>query len=121
MKFFCELCGCRDAERPVCLFQGIQKCTFQLEVYSKTEDVVQTLLQVTETLMVPSRTGAPSESDGASLCLHTLMNVLQLHRASCLDKLGDQAAMVSQQPARKVQTPVIYSDVHKKKKKIQTI
>uniref|UniRef100_A0A669BSN8 Neutral sphingomyelinase activation associated factor n=1 Tax=Oreochromis niloticus TaxID=8128 RepID=A0A669BSN8_ORENI len=37
--------------------------TFQLEVWSKTEDVVQTLLQ--------------------------------LHRASCLEKLGDQTAMVS--------------------------
>uniref|UniRef100_A0A4W6C811 Neutral sphingomyelinase activation associated factor n=1 Tax=Lates calcarifer TaxID=8187 RepID=A0A4W6C811_LATCA len=37
--------------------------TFQLEVWSKTEDVVQTLLQ--------------------------------LHRASCLEKLGDQTAMIA--------------------------
>lgn len=29
----------------------------------------------------------------------SLISLLQLHRASCLDKLGDQAAMVSQQPA----------------------
>uniref|UniRef100_H3CTM5 Neutral sphingomyelinase activation associated factor n=1 Tax=Tetraodon nigroviridis TaxID=99883 RepID=H3CTM5_TETNG len=43
--------------------RGSQKWTFQLEVYSKTEDVVQTLLQ--------------------------------LHRASCLEKLGDQAAMIA--------------------------
>ncbi|XP_075870966.1 protein FAN isoform X3 [Nelusetta ayraudi] len=43
--------------------RGTKKITFQLEVWSKTEDVVQTLLQ--------------------------------LHRASCLEKLGDQAAMVA--------------------------
>uniref|UniRef100_A0A4W6BZ08 Neutral sphingomyelinase activation associated factor n=1 Tax=Lates calcarifer TaxID=8187 RepID=A0A4W6BZ08_LATCA len=40
-----------------------KKMTFQLEVWSKTEDVVQTLLQ--------------------------------LHRASCLEKLGDQTAMIA--------------------------
>uniref|UniRef100_A0A3P9IQU7 Neutral sphingomyelinase (N-SMase) activation associated factor n=1 Tax=Oryzias latipes TaxID=8090 RepID=A0A3P9IQU7_ORYLA len=42
---------------------GSKKMTFQLEVQSKTEDVVQTLLQ--------------------------------LHRASCLEKLGDQTAMIA--------------------------
>lgn len=42
--------------------RGTKRLTFQLEVWSKTEDVVQTLLQ--------------------------------LHRASCLDKLGDQTAMI---------------------------
>lgn len=36
------------AETSVPLLQGTQKWTFQLEVDSKTEDVVQTLLQVTE-------------------------------------------------------------------------
>lgn len=40
-----------------------KKLTFQLEVWSKTEDVVQT--------------------------------ILQLHRASCLEKLGDQTAMIA--------------------------
>ncbi|KAM9332459.1 protein FAN [Pholidichthys leucotaenia] len=43
--------------------RGSHKITFQLEVCNKTEDVVQTLLQ--------------------------------LHRASCLEKLGDQTAMVA--------------------------
>uniref|UniRef100_A0A8C7ZST0 Neutral sphingomyelinase (N-SMase) activation associated factor n=1 Tax=Oryzias sinensis TaxID=183150 RepID=A0A8C7ZST0_9TELE len=43
--------------------RGSKKMTFQLEVQSKTEDVVQTLLQ--------------------------------LHRASCLEKLGDQTAMIA--------------------------
>ncbi|XP_040922193.1 protein FAN [Toxotes jaculatrix] len=43
--------------------RGAKKMSFQLEVWSKTEDVVQTLLQ--------------------------------LHRASCLEKLGDQTAMVA--------------------------
>ncbi|CAG5895757.1 protein FAN [Menidia menidia] len=43
--------------------RGTNKVTFQLEVWNKTEDVVQTLLQ--------------------------------LHRASCLDKLGDQTAMIA--------------------------
>ncbi|XP_028288516.1 protein FAN [Parambassis ranga] len=43
--------------------RGTKKLTLQLEVQSKTEDVVQTLLQ--------------------------------LHRASCLDKLGDQTAMIA--------------------------
>uniref|UniRef100_A0A7N6BAY6 Neutral sphingomyelinase (N-SMase) activation associated factor n=1 Tax=Anabas testudineus TaxID=64144 RepID=A0A7N6BAY6_ANATE len=43
--------------------RGIMEITFQLDVWSKTEDVVQTLLQ--------------------------------LHRASCLEKLGDQTAMVA--------------------------
>ncbi|XP_074549891.1 protein FAN isoform X2 [Halichoeres trimaculatus] len=43
--------------------RGERRITFQLEVCSKTEDVVQTLLQ--------------------------------LHRASCLDKLGDQTAMIA--------------------------
>lgn len=42
--------------------RGTKRLTFQLEVWTKTEDVVQTLLQ--------------------------------LHRASCLEKLGDQTAMV---------------------------
>nr|XP_020480680.1 protein FAN [Monopterus albus] len=42
--------------------RGAKKMTFQFEVWSKTEDVVQTLLQ--------------------------------LHRASCLEKLGDQKAMI---------------------------
>uniref|UniRef100_A0A3Q1KA03 Neutral sphingomyelinase (N-SMase) activation associated factor n=1 Tax=Anabas testudineus TaxID=64144 RepID=A0A3Q1KA03_ANATE len=46
--------------------QGIMEITFQLDVWSKTEDVVQTLLQV---------------------CLPL--------RASCLEKLGDQTAMVA--------------------------
>uniref|UniRef100_A0A3B3CDJ1 Neutral sphingomyelinase (N-SMase) activation associated factor n=1 Tax=Oryzias melastigma TaxID=30732 RepID=A0A3B3CDJ1_ORYME len=44
-------------------YHGSKKMTFQLEVWSKTEDVVQTLLQ--------------------------------LHRASCLEKLGDQTAMIA--------------------------
>uniref|UniRef100_A0A672G2C4 Neutral sphingomyelinase (N-SMase) activation associated factor n=1 Tax=Salarias fasciatus TaxID=181472 RepID=A0A672G2C4_SALFA len=50
---------------PVLFFtcQGTRKLTFQLEVWSKTEDVVQTLLQ--------------------------------LHRASCLERLGDQTAMIA--------------------------
>ncbi|XP_045919910.1 protein FAN [Micropterus dolomieu] len=43
--------------------RGAKKMNFQLEVWSKTEDVVQTLLQ--------------------------------LHRASCLEKLGDQTAMIA--------------------------
>ncbi|XP_022609768.1 protein FAN isoform X2 [Seriola dumerili] len=43
--------------------RGAKKIMFQLEVWSKTEDVVQTLLQ--------------------------------LHRASCLEKLGDQTAMIA--------------------------
>ncbi|XP_007566639.1 protein FAN isoform X1 [Poecilia formosa] len=43
--------------------RGSKKLTFELEGWSKTEDVVQTLLQ--------------------------------LHRASCLDKLGDQTAMIA--------------------------
>ncbi|XP_031732560.1 protein FAN isoform X2 [Anarrhichthys ocellatus] len=43
--------------------RGPNKVTFQLEGWSKTEDVVQTLLQ--------------------------------LHRASCLEKLGDQTAMIA--------------------------
>ncbi|XP_039983407.1 protein FAN [Xiphias gladius] len=43
--------------------RGAKKMTFQLEVWSKTEDVVQTLLQ--------------------------------LRRASCLEKLGDQTAMIA--------------------------
>lgn len=43
--------------------RGSKKVTFQLEGWSKTEDVVQTLLQ--------------------------------LHRASCLEKLGDQTAMIA--------------------------
>ncbi|XP_023152654.2 protein FAN [Amphiprion ocellaris] len=43
--------------------RGAKKITFELEVWNKTEDVVQTLLQ--------------------------------LHRASCLDKLGDQTAMIA--------------------------
>uniref|UniRef100_A0A3B5L9Y3 Uncharacterized protein n=1 Tax=Xiphophorus couchianus TaxID=32473 RepID=A0A3B5L9Y3_9TELE len=43
--------------------RGLKKLTFELEGWSKTEDVVQTLLQ--------------------------------LHRASCLDKLGDQTAMIA--------------------------
>ncbi|XP_068199670.1 protein FAN [Antennarius striatus] len=43
--------------------RGLQKLTFQLEVWTKTEDVVQTLLQ--------------------------------LHRASCLERLGDQTAMIA--------------------------
>uniref|UniRef100_A0A672GLB0 Neutral sphingomyelinase (N-SMase) activation associated factor n=1 Tax=Salarias fasciatus TaxID=181472 RepID=A0A672GLB0_SALFA len=43
--------------------RGTRKLTFQLEVWSKTEDVVQTLLQ--------------------------------LHRASCLERLGDQTAMIA--------------------------
>lgn len=43
--------------------RGANKITFQLEVWNKTEDVVQTLLQ--------------------------------LHRASCLQKLGDQTAMIA--------------------------
>ncbi|XP_078136441.1 protein FAN isoform X4 [Sander vitreus] len=43
--------------------RGTKKLTFQLEGWSKTEDVVQTLLQ--------------------------------LHRASCLEKLGDQTAMIA--------------------------
>ncbi|CAL8311790.1 unnamed protein product [Merluccius merluccius] len=42
--------------------RGEKRFNFQLEVWNKTEDVVQTLLQ--------------------------------LHRASCLDKLGDQTAMI---------------------------
>lgn len=33
-------------ERLLLLQQGTQEVTFQLEVWSKTEDVVQTLLQV---------------------------------------------------------------------------
>ncbi|MEQ2283404.1 hypothetical protein AMECASPLE_010856 [Ameca splendens] len=43
--------------------RGSKNLTFELDVWSKTEDVVQTLLQ--------------------------------LHRASCLDKLGDQTAMIA--------------------------
>ncbi|XP_015250409.1 PREDICTED: protein FAN [Cyprinodon variegatus] len=43
--------------------RGSKKLTFELETWSKTEDVVQTLMQ--------------------------------LHRASCLDKLGDQTAMIA--------------------------
>ncbi|XP_069368910.1 protein FAN [Paralichthys olivaceus] len=43
--------------------RGLKKINFQLEVWTKTEDVVQTLLQ--------------------------------LHRASCLEKLGDQTAMIA--------------------------
>uniref|UniRef100_A0A3P8VSU4 Neutral sphingomyelinase activation associated factor n=1 Tax=Cynoglossus semilaevis TaxID=244447 RepID=A0A3P8VSU4_CYNSE len=43
-------------------YRNERKMTFELEVWSKTEDVVQTLLQ--------------------------------LHRASCLEKLGDQTAMI---------------------------
>ncbi|XP_056155003.1 protein FAN [Lampris incognitus] len=43
--------------------RGEKRFTFQLEVWSKTEDVVQILLQ--------------------------------LHRASCLDRLGDQTAMIA--------------------------
>ncbi|XP_010781480.1 protein FAN [Notothenia coriiceps] len=43
--------------------RGAKKVTFQLEDWSKTEDVVQTFLQ--------------------------------LHRASCLEKLGDQTAMIA--------------------------
>ncbi|XP_069554039.1 protein FAN [Brachyistius frenatus] len=43
--------------------RGTKKITFQLEVWNKTEDVVQTLLQ--------------------------------LHRASCLEKVGDQTAMIA--------------------------
>ncbi|XP_028290733.1 protein FAN [Gouania willdenowi] len=43
--------------------RGAKKLTFHLEVWNKTEDVVQTLLQ--------------------------------LHRASCLGKLGDQTAMIA--------------------------
>uniref|UniRef100_A0A3Q3W5A1 Uncharacterized protein n=1 Tax=Mola mola TaxID=94237 RepID=A0A3Q3W5A1_MOLML len=43
--------------------RGAKRMTFQLEVWSKTEDVVQTLLQ--------------------------------LHRAFCLEKLGDQTAMIA--------------------------
>uniref|UniRef100_A0AAQ4NXM0 Neutral sphingomyelinase (N-SMase) activation associated factor n=1 Tax=Gasterosteus aculeatus aculeatus TaxID=481459 RepID=A0AAQ4NXM0_GASAC len=43
--------------------RGAKKVSFQLEGWSKTEDVVQTLLQ--------------------------------LHRASCLEKLGDQTAMIA--------------------------
>ncbi|XP_071757043.1 protein FAN isoform X1 [Centroberyx gerrardi] len=48
---------------PYRIERGGTRVTFQLEVWSKTEDVVQTLLQ--------------------------------LHRASCLEKLGDQAAMIA--------------------------
>ncbi|CAL9697699.1 unnamed protein product [Knipowitschia caucasica] len=47
---------------PYTIERGTKRLTFQLEVWTKTEDVVQTLLQ--------------------------------LHRASCLEKLGDQTAMV---------------------------
>ncbi|XP_072306632.1 protein FAN [Eucyclogobius newberryi] len=47
---------------PYRIERGTKRLTFQLEVWTKTEDVVQTLLQ--------------------------------LHRASCLEKLGDQTAMV---------------------------
>ncbi|XP_033841868.1 protein FAN isoform X2 [Periophthalmus magnuspinnatus] len=47
---------------PYRIERGTKRLTFQLEVWTKTEDVVQTLLQ--------------------------------LHRASCLDKLGDQTAMI---------------------------
>ncbi|KAM4533381.1 protein FAN [Odontesthes bonariensis] len=43
--------------------RGTHKVTIQLEIWNKTEDVVQTLLQ--------------------------------LHRASCLEKLGDQTAMIA--------------------------
>ncbi|KAK2858608.1 hypothetical protein Q5P01_003228 [Channa striata] len=43
--------------------RGAKEITFELEVWNKTEDVVQTLLQ--------------------------------LHRASCLEKLGDQTAMIA--------------------------
>ncbi|KAM4606320.1 protein FAN isoform 2-T3 [Polymixia lowei] len=48
---------------PYRIERGEKRLTFQLEVWSKTEDVVQTLLQ--------------------------------LHRASCLEKLGDQTAMIA--------------------------
>ncbi|XP_035475157.1 protein FAN [Scophthalmus maximus] len=47
---------------PYRIERGAKKLNFQLEVWNKTEDVVQTLLQ--------------------------------LHRASCLEKLGDQTAMI---------------------------
>uniref|UniRef100_A0A3P8SKA8 Neutral sphingomyelinase activation associated factor n=1 Tax=Amphiprion percula TaxID=161767 RepID=A0A3P8SKA8_AMPPE len=50
-----------DLDEPI--LKGAKKITFELEVWNKTEDVVQTLLQ--------------------------------LHRASCLDKLGDQTAMIA--------------------------
>ncbi|KAM9839485.1 protein FAN [Aulostomus maculatus] len=48
---------------PYRIERATTRMTFQLEVWSKTEDVVQTLLQ--------------------------------LHRASCLEKLGDQTAMIA--------------------------
>ncbi|XP_029385194.1 protein FAN [Echeneis naucrates] len=48
---------------PYRIERGVKTLTFQLEILSKTEDVVQTLLQ--------------------------------LHRASCLEKLGEQTAMIA--------------------------
>lgn len=47
---------------------------------------------------------------GGGTCVYPLDGVLQLHRASCLDKLGDQAAMVSGPPAR-ARTQRVYSDL----------
>ncbi len=101
------------------LLQGAEKITFQLEVWSKTEDVVQTLLQVRVCFDKLSCQIVHPDSgwreighllhffncSGICQCCSAHSDselILQLHRASCLDKLGDQTAMVSQS-ALKVQ------------------